>query len=172
MNSAIIFLPIEQTSKPKVTVDQILRFTRTAVESGAVILSEVITISLLATLNAGVSTRYWWESDGKDLAKEIAWTTPRTLMMIVLGLACLIHVLGFSLQLHWKAAKSIWAWINRATNDGLGLYGPSPMLKNWLIWWSRPTDIEINCDVPELELTGDEVLAWAKARWPEQLGAH
>ena len=169
MNSSIIVLPTEQAFQTKITLDQVLSTTRTVVETSAVILSDVITISLLTTLNAGVATRRWWELDGKNLAKEIGWTILRTLGMIVLGLACLICVIGFALTATWHASKTAWAWINRATDDGLGLYGESPMLAQWVAKFS-PTPVITKTDasnVPPLNLPGTDLIQWAQNRWPQ-----
>lgn len=151
--------------------------TRAVLEKSAVLLSEAITWSLLTTLNNGVALRVWWENRGKALAQEIGWTILRTLGMLILGIACLVCITGFAIAASWGVAKRLygfsrvaWAWVNLATDDGLGLYGPSAILENWF----SPTNLVV-VNTTEVEglsrpLSEPEVLIWAKKRWP-QLGA-
>ena len=142
-----------------------LRITRLAVEFSAVILSGVITDLSLAALESGVIARRWWKARGKDQAVTLGWGLLRALALIVLLLACLICVVGFGL-------RSVWAWLNRVTDDGLGLYGPSPMLAEWMRQLEfSPSSVSVKeplvLDVSPLDLPGNDLIIWAKDRWPQ-----
>ena len=158
-----------------------LRFARIAIEFSAVILSEVITDLRLAALESGVIARRWLKANGEDFAKMIGWATLRTLGMLLLGFACLICILGLSIRLNWIAAKIIWVWanrltdwVNRVTDDGLGLYGPSPLLAQWTRGFKSSFVMKVPApalphtfDIPALDLSGTELVAWAQLRWPQ-----
>ena len=161
---------VEIASKLDNALSISLRFAHIAIEFSAEVLSEVITDLSLAALESGVITRRWWEAHGRNQLRVVGWATLRTLGLMLLGLACLFCVLGFSLQLHWKAAKTLWHWVNRLTDDGLGLYGPSPLLSQWKNQFKRPSLVESptsNFDIPALKLPGTELVAWAQLRWPQ-----
>ena len=99
----------------------------------------------------------------------------RAIALILLALAYLICVLGFSLQLHWKGLVALWGVINRVTDDGLGIYGPSPLLESLkdrlLPSGTCPVLAISESDLvaDSLELPESEALIWAKQRWTKEL---
>ncbi len=156
---------IEITSKLDNFLTIPLRITRLVVEFSAVLLSEVITDLSLAALESGIIARRWWEARGKDQAVTLGWDLLRVSALLVLLLACLICVVGFGL-------RSAWAWLNRVTDDGLGLYGPSPMLAEWMRQLEfSPSSVSVRkplvLDVSPLDLPGNDLIIWAKDRWPQ-----
>ena len=90
----------------------------------ALTLHSWVTTAVISTVNAGKHTRVWWETDNEiapliRLVGEIIWLTT---------------------VLCWQyfasgQAKKHWVFVNAVVDDGLGVYGPSPMgdaLSAWI----------------------------------------
>lgn len=77
----------------------------------------VITVNFAkATIQAGKDARNWWETD-----EAIAPLIRLTGQVVWLAMA-----LAWSYFVDGKA-KAHWTFVNDVVDDGLGLYGPSPM---------------------------------------------
>lgn len=86
----------------------------------------VYTIAVcITTYRAGKATRVWWETD-----EAIA-----PLIRLVGEIIWLAMVLCWQYFTHGQAQKH-WVFVNDVVNDGLGIYGPSPM-GNALGTWTR-----------------------------------
>ncbi|NEZ59468.1 hypothetical protein [Adonisia turfae] len=142
------------------TFDNAGHFIRRAIEVSAEILNEVIIDLSLSAIESGIIVRRWYENSGKDQIAELGWNALRLTALLILFVACLACVTGFAIGAAWRGAKAAWAWINKATDDGLGLYGPSPMLAAWR---QKPTvEVVVIDDIPELDLSeGEALINWA-----------
>lgn len=141
------------------TFDNAAYCARRAIEVPAEILNEVIVDLSLSAIESGVIARRWYESSGKDQIAEFGWNVLRFAALIMMLIACLACVTGFAIGAAWRGGKAAWAWINKATDDGLGLYGPSPMLA---AWQQGSTEIVVVDDIPELDLSeGEALVNWA-----------
>lgn len=147
-------LAIEITSK---FYTEFTSTPRTAIEFSATTFSNAFTYTALSSIESGVITRQWWKRQGRDQLVQLSWGVLQALLLLAVLSIC------FGL---WTvhAARATWVWLNRATDDGLGLYGPSPMLANWFG--------ESNCqaqDVVMLEGSTDteKLIGWAVSRWPQ-----
>ncbi|EKU98122.1 hypothetical protein Lepto7375DRAFT_7383 [Leptolyngbya sp. PCC 7375] len=143
------------------TFDNAGHFIRRIIEVSAEILNEVIIDLSLSAIESGVIVRRWYESSGKDQIAEFGWNALRLTALIIMLAACLACVTVFAIGAAWRGAKAAWAWINKAADDGLGLYGPSPMLAAWR---QAPAGIVVvdGFDIPELDLSeGEALINWA-----------
>lgn len=117
-------------------------------------------------IDSGAIVRQWWENHGKVYA-----TMAALIMVLVL---CALTAVGLIVwrwvrDYGFPGAKAAWEFVNAVTDDGLGLYGPSPMLREWLgSGQDLPSSIKI-ADVAELDLSkGQELIDWAKERYATQ----
>ncbi|ESA37327.1 hypothetical protein N836_03575 [Leptolyngbya sp. Heron Island J] len=88
----------------------------------------------LDTIEAGKSTRRWWETDETiapllKLVLEIVWLTILLAVDYFRSGSAECH---YRLALRtawrcWNASVTAWEYINTLVDDGLGLYGPSPI---------------------------------------------
>ena len=106
------------------TVDKAGHIVRRTVEVSAEILNEVIIDLSLSAIESGIIVRRWFDNGGRDRLVQAGWNIARGIALFIMLVACLVCVA-------WFATCAVWAWINKATDDGLGLYGPSPMLQEW-----------------------------------------
>lgn len=136
---------------------QILTHKITKVLRAATSVSDIC----LTIINSVTIVRNWFNDHGEDVVWAFLRTVTFLLMFVAVGGCYAVH----SIRGVYRFFSDVWGWLNRATDDGLGLYGPSPMLWEML----TPTST-VDTSMPELKLAGDEVMVWVKERWPH-LGA-
>ncbi|MEO0867613.1 MAG: hypothetical protein AAFY17_04020 [Cyanobacteria bacterium J06642_11] len=75
-----------------------------------------------AIYTAGKSARAWWESDSMGNGSHIA-----RLVVGIIYIAVALTLRGVWQYFTTGKAQAHWKFINTVVDDGVGLYGPSPM---------------------------------------------
>lgn len=111
----------------------------------------------LDTIEAGKSARRWWETDEAvapllKLTLEIVWLTVLLAVDYFRSGSAERH---YRLALRtawrcWNASVAAWDYVNTLVDDGLGLYGPSPICDrilgspNQSLSWNCPRSIPLH----------------------------
>lgn len=103
-------------------------------------------------------TRRWWLNGGQESTQELALAVllsvvanyfycvelaiktakvvveyaPLVWQLIVAGVYMIWAIGEVKIPATWRFCQTVWSFLNQATDDGLGLYGPSPMLQRWM----------------------------------------